>query len=58
MTATIETDEGIQVEQQDWYGTARLLGPDDGHERDGDPLDVIVTRDNETGAGTRAHGMR
>ena len=48
VTATIETDEGIQVEQQDWYGTARLLGPDDGHERDGDPLDVIVTRDNET----------
>lgn len=46
--ATIETDQGVEVEQQEWYGTAHFLGPDDGHERDGDPLDVVVTREGES----------
>ena len=48
VTATIETIDGTSVEVQDWYGTAEFLGIDDGHERDTDPLNVVVTRNGET----------
>lgn len=48
VTATIETMDGTSVEIQDWYGTAEFLGTDDGHERDTNPLNVVVTRNGET----------
>lgn len=47
VTATIETDEGTVTETQSWTGSSNYVGIEDGHERDPNPLNIVVSSENE-----------